>query len=112
MNILAVPYGTNHKKAVNVGDTLRILVSVPKDGNTWTGTYSITTSKSAVATATGSLADYSGKKVQHRNWDLFVNHDASDLTANTHYLVIAQLTSGTNYKEEITTIDVLAEGIA
>ena len=110
MNVIAVPYGTEHHQAVRKGDTLRVLVKSPKDGNTWGGNVTFKASFSATATADVAMAEYTGGKVRGEDWDLFVDYDTSALTANTHYLAIAEVTSGTKKREFVTVFDVLPEG--
>ena len=110
MNVIAVPYGTEHQQAVRKGDTLRVLVQSPKDGNAWGGNVTFKTSISVTATADVVLAEYTGGKVQGKNWDLYVDYDTSALTANTHYLAVAEVTSGTKKRELVTVFDVLPEG--
>lgn len=112
MNIICVPYGTDHQQAVRLGDTLRILVAVPPDGSSWTGNAAIRTTLAASATDDVALAEYSGGKVAGRNWDLYVDYDTSSvpLTASTRYVAAAEITSGSKKREFHTTFDVLPQG--
>lgn len=110
--IIAVPYGDEYSQSVRLGDTLRVLVNQPQDGNTWTGNVTIRTSFTATATDDVALAEYSGEKVRNMDWDLFEDYDTSSipLVANTRYLAVAELTSGTKQVEEHTTFHVLPDG--
>lgn len=110
MNIICVPYGTDHQQAVRIGDTLRIFAQQPKDDNTWAGNVTFRTSISAAATDDVALAEYTGGKVRGQHWDLHKEYDTSSLTANTKYLVVAELTSGTKKVELWTTINTLPQG--
>lgn len=110
--IIAVPYGTDNQQAVRLGDTLRILVNHPHDGNTWAGNVTIRTSFSAAATDDVALSEYEGEKVQGLNWDFSTNYDTASvpLLENTRYLAVAELTSGTKKVEKHTAFHVLPQG--
>ena len=112
MNILCVPYGSEHQQAVRVGDTLRILVSAPQDGNTWAGNVTIKETLSGSAVDDTALAEYTGEKVAGRQWSLSVDYDTSTipLVANTRYVAIAEVTSGTKKREFHTVFNVLPQG--
>lgn len=108
MNIIAVPYGSEHQQQVRIGDTLRILVKKPT-GDTWTGNVAIKTSLSATATDDVALSAYSGGRVQNQNWDLYKDYSTSSLTAG-EYLAVAELTSGSINVEYVTRFSVLEQG--
>lgn len=110
--IIAIPYSSEHQSAVRLGDTLRLLVRDPDDGNTWAGNVTIRTSYSATATDDVALAEYTGEKVQGIDWDLYNDYDTSTipLVANTRYLAVAELTSGTKTVEYHTAFHVLPQG--
>lgn len=110
--IIATAYNSDHKSAVRLGDTLRVLVRAPDDGNTWTGNLTIRTSYSASATDDVALADYTGAKVRGESWDLVKEYDTSTipLAANTRYLAVAELTSGSKTVEYHTAFNVLPQG--
>jgi len=108
MNILAVPYGTDHKQRVRIGDTLRILVNRP-DFDSWTGNVAIKTSLDAVATDDAALTAYSGPRVRNQSWDLYKDYDTSSLAAG-EYLAVAELTHGSAKVEYVTKFDVVAQG--
>ena len=108
--IIATAYNSDHKSAVRLGDTLRVLVRAPSDGDTWTGTLTIRTSYSASATDDVALTDYTGEKVRGESWDLVKEYDTSTLAANTRYLAVAELTSGSKTVEYHTAFNVLPQG--
>lgn len=110
MNIIAVPYGTDHQQMVRKGDTLRILVESPNDGTTWGGNVTLKTSFTASAAADTSLAEYQGGKVRNQNWDLYKDLDTSSLADDTKYLVLAEITSGSKQVELFTSVYVLPQG--
>ena len=109
MNIICVPYGTEHQQAVKVGETLRVLVKTPNDGNTWTGTVAIKTALGAAATDTASLSAYTGEKVAGQSFDLSVDYDTSSvpLVAGTRCLAIAEIATGSRSLDLMTVFDVL-----
>jgi len=110
MNILAISYANDHAQAVSKGSTLRILVKAPEDGNTWAGNIAIKTALSASATDDVALGTYSGGKFRGQSWDLVKDYDTTSLTANTKYLIIAELSSGSKVAEYVTTAHILPDG--
>lgn len=110
MNILCVPYGSEHQQAVRVGDTLRILVSAPQDGNTWTGNVNLRVDYNTAPVDDVGLSSYVGARVAGKYWDLFKNYDTTNLAASTKYLVTAQISSAGNTVEYQTTVTMLPQG--
>ena len=112
MKVIAVPYNSAHKQAVRLGDTLRILAQAPNDGNAWAGNVTIRTTYAASATDDVAMSQYTGAKVAGEDWDLYVDYDTSTapLAANTRYLAIAEMTSGSKKVEEHTVFTVLSQG--
>jgi len=110
MNILATSYANDHMQTVSKGGTLRILVKSPEDGNTWTGNVAIRALRSDSTVDDFALGAYSGGKFRGQSWDLIKDYDTSSLTANTKYLITAELTHGTKVVEYNTTAHVLPDG--
>lgn len=109
--IIACSYGNDYRSEVREGDTLRVLAQNPTE-DTWAATLSIKTSLTGSTLATASLSEYTGEKVQDREWGLSVDYDTSTLPLlpNTRYLLVVEMTSGAKKTDRITSVDVLPQG--